>query len=125
MFYACGWIVLLSGAGRAVTRAVDREVHCAAREIGMNHAVSIWNTLRGLSGRLLMSLHSARSVVVDLSGFFCSGGLIWACEMILLGVLRLIVRAIHEWERKDSEEGTSQTGESSGWCRSLADGLWG
>ena len=59
MFCACGWMVLLSVAGRTITRWVDREIHRSAREVGMNHAVSIWYALGGLSGRLIMSFHSA------------------------------------------------------------------
>ena len=62
---------------------------------------------------------------MDLSGLLCCGGYSRACEMIGLGVRRLGVRAIHEWERKQSEEGTSEAGESSGWRWGLASGLWG
>ena len=59
MFYACGWVVLLSGAGRVITRLVDQGFHSTAREVGVNHAVGIWYALGDLSGRLSMGFHPA------------------------------------------------------------------
>ena len=66
--------MLHCGAGRVVTRSVDREFHSTAREVGLNHAVGIWYALGDLSGRLSMEFHPACSVAMDLSGLLCCGG---------------------------------------------------
>ena len=126
MFTAGGWVVLHCGAGRVVTRWDDREIHNAAGGAGWNHAVGVRYASGDLSGSLIMGFHPARSLAMDLCCFFCCGGNSWACEVVCFGVSGLGARAVREWERKQSEEGTSKAGESSGWRWGLAGGLlWG